>query len=146
MKTFYHKILYLLLVSILLVSCSKEKEKETEPINIILYNKSLSVIQEYIEGKWNLDYASGGIMGATYVDTINSYIIFSSDHITIGDDIRGIITDTTLIWKKVKIQEDSINVYIHPGTSIYTIVIEIKNSNLITSDYLADGFMYSYSR
>ena len=127
-------------------ACIDEKEKETEPINIVLYDKPLSVIQDYIAGKWNLDSFSGGIMGGTYVDTTNLYVIFSTDHIIIGDDIRGIVVDTTLFWRKMKISDDSIYVYSHPGSSIYTIVNEIRNSNLITRDYLMDGYMYTYSR
>jgi hypothetical protein len=115
-------------------------------MNITLYDKPLSVIQQYTNGKWNLDYVIGGIAGHTYIDENNSYLIFSPDHITIGDDVRGVIVDTNLVWKQINIFSDPVYSYTYPGASQHYIVLQIQDDTLRIRDTFDDGYQYYYSR
>jgi hypothetical protein len=148
MRTLLNILFFVTSMTILLDSCSREKGPEH--INIILWDKPLSVIQDYITGKWRLDYALGGLITHKYIDTINTYVIYSPDHIIIGDDLRGTVVDTTLIWTRVKIQNDSFYIYSYPYTGvippIHKIVDQIKNDTLIIRDYADDGFVYYHTK
>jgi len=68
-------------ITVILDSCTREKE--SDHINIILWDKPLYVIQKYISGKWKLRYALGGLLTHKYIDTPNTYTIYSKYHITI---------------------------------------------------------------
>jgi len=142
--------LWLSLTSILLESCTKEQEKTTEPINIVLRDKPLSVIEDYISGKWKLNYAYGGLISHKYNDTINSYVTFSPGHIIYGNDLEGIYIDTTIVWTRVKINSDSVYIftYAYTGNSppMHQIIDQIKYDTLIIVDYAADGFSYFHTK
>jgi len=150
LKTLIIIALCLSLISIFFNGCKKEQEQKTEPINIILRDKPLSVIEEYISGKWKLNYAYGGFITQKYIDTFNSYVIFSPGHIIYGDDLRGIYIDTTIIWERVKINFDSIYIFTYPYSGdnppMHQIIDQIKYDTLIILDYAADGFTYFHTK
>src|SRR5882672_9651625 len=80
--------------------CFTQCKKEHTPLNITLHDKPLGTIQSYIQGKWKLQYAYGGISVMKFPARHNSYMFFSPDHIIIGNDSTGIVVDTSIIWKR----------------------------------------------
>jgi len=149
MKTIL-KILFLSCLMILAYSCKKET-KTQQHVTITLYDKPLSVIQQYVTGNWKLQYEVGGIAGAKYVDTIHSYWDLTPNHIIAGNDISGIYVDTTIIWIKAEnlfkntpytyLLSYSLSGFFH----VY-IINGIKNDTLIITDYEGDGFTYYFTK
>jgi hypothetical protein len=127
------------------------KTDEVTPSNIILYNKPLKTIQQCINGKWKLEYSYGGLLSHKYIETHNSYMTINSDHIIMGDDSRGVVVDTTIIWKREKdVYNDytylmgfSWSGYLWPE---YQIVDQIKNDTLIIKENGYDGYDYYYTK
>ena len=79
-----------------IIQCKKE------PINIILYNKPLDVIQHYIQGKWRLVYGKGGICSTCIFPCDNCSVEFTSNNKFVSKSFV-ITTDTTTIhWIKGK--------------------------------------------
>jgi len=66
------------------------------PINIVLYDKPLDTIRHYIQGRWKLVYAKGGICGTCVQHCVNCSIEFTSNNKVISHSIE-ITTDTTTI-------------------------------------------------
>lgn len=133
------------------VGCKKEHESVQQNVNITLYDQPLSVIQKYISGNWKLQYQIGGIAGSKYIDSHNSYMSLTPDHIIFGDDLQGVIIDTTIVWKQDLngINETYLMGIPHPGwsTPMYFIVNEIKNDTLIIIDYnIIDGYTHYYTK
>ena len=129
-------------------------DDESEPLlhDITLSDKPLSVIQKYITGDWKLQYQIGGIAGGKYLDEYNSYMNLTSDHIIMGNDLYGVVIDTTTVWKRelIGVDEDSYLMgYPNPGwqSPTYFIINQIKNDTLIIIDYnVSDGFTYYYTK
>ena len=134
----------LLLFSSMGAGCEKDNEELLH--NITLHDKPLPVIQKYITGKWRLQYAFGGLWAHKVINTNNSYMILSPDHITKGND-SGIIVDTTLVWVKTEIgTNDFTYLFSYPPSSISYIVDQIKNDTLVITQYLSDGFTFYYTK
>jgi hypothetical protein len=78
--------------------CKKEKEKHI-PLNIILYNKPLAVIQSNLQGTWRLEYKKGGLTGGIH-NQHNQNIRWQfspGDHIL--QNYNGtIVIDTIITW------------------------------------------------
>ena len=87
MKTIIKIGILILLFSSMGAGCEKDSEQLLH--NITLYDKPLSVIQKYITGKWKLQYAFGGLWAHKVINTDNSYMILSPNHIIKGNDSRG---------------------------------------------------------
>ena len=128
-------------------------------VTITLWNKSLSVIQTYIKGRWKLQYTKGGYVGGIMFDKYNSYMILTSDSITIGNDLFGIYVNAAIIWVRDKsyfirepdMLKDSTFLlcfthYKYSGIPYpeRNIVYAIKNDTLIIINDVADGFEYYY--
>lgn len=152
MKSTIIKISFIcLLLGLMGAGCKNEHEIEQQNVNIILHDKPLSVIQEYITGNWKLQYQIGGIAGIKYVNKYNSYINLTPDHIIMGNDLHGVVIDTSIVWKRDLIGNEYTYLmgYPDPGwpTPTYFIVNQIKNDTLIIADYnVSDEFSYYYTK
>jgi hypothetical protein len=116
-----------------------------------LYDQPLNVIQSYIKGKWRLQYIYGGLLAKKHIDSYNSYLILSSDHITRGNDSTGVIVDTTIVWVRAKVWgNDSTYLLSYSWRGYnwpeYYIIDQIKDDTLIIKDYVDDGFNYYYTK
>jgi len=149
---FIVKFCFLLIVCLCLSNC----KKSNDGLNIILYNKPLSVIQEYIQGKWILQYAKGGICSTCIWPVRNKpYMLISSGNIIFGNDSTGVVLDTTIYWIKEKdIFHPSdytfvLTYYYPPGAGPYTIryiVDGIYNDTLNLIDDASDPIYYYYAK
>ncbi len=146
MKTIL-KILFLSgIIGVIAFGCGKEKIKPQHNANITLYNKPLSIIQQYITGDWNLQYAVGGIAGGKYVDTTHTYWNLTPNHIIAGNDISGIYVDTTIIWTPRILHGEKTYLLSYPSAPFYYIVVRIKHDTLIIRDYADDGYAYFFTK
>ena len=136
------------IIEITVPGCKKEKYT---PTNIVLYDKPLETIQLYIQGKWKLQYAYGGLSTHKYIDRYNSYMILSSDHIIIGNDSTGIVVDTNITWVRAEIgYTDSTYLlsyswkgYLWPE---HYVVDQIKCDTLMIREYVSDSYTYYYTK
>jgi hypothetical protein len=143
----------LLLCAVMLGSgCEKDEESDKQSVSITLHDKSLSIIQNYTTGNWELQYAYGGLSAHKVTDLHNSYMNLTPEHIIMGNDLYGIVVDTTVIWVREKTGfSDSTYLlsYTRSGYSSpeYYIVDQIKDDTLIIADYnISDGFYYYYTK
>ena len=80
----------------LLSNCRKE------PLNIILYDKSPSTIEKYIQGKWRLVYAKGGICSICTFPCNDCYVQFTSDNRINSTGFYTTSDTTSIHWIKDK--------------------------------------------
>ena len=140
-------ILFIATINILsFSSCKKNVPSNiTKLSNITLYNQPLNVIQEYINGKWNLIYTSGGITGininydSTTWTFINGNRIYETTHNTV-------LIDTTIKWNWSNIGSTDYSYTLHyfdnRGYPYDYIVLKMYNDTLILCDNATDGFFY----
>lgn len=153
MKTTILKISFIfLLLSLMGAGCEKDEKSDKQSITITLHDKPLTVIQLYIKGKWKLQYSYGGLITKKNIDTHNSYLTLSPDHITVENDAFGAVVDTNIVWVRDKAGfNDSTYLlsYTRSGypSPEYYIVDQIKQDTLILIDYnVSDGFYYYYTK
>jgi len=94
---FIAKLCCLFIASFCFSNCKKENTPQKATLNIILYDTSLSVIQQYIQGKWELIYGKGGIAANTIQYYHNNFWEFNNDRVKILDN-GNISADTTIQW------------------------------------------------
>src|SRR6266498_155696 len=93
----FFRIILALLVSMVLF-CFAQCKKEHSPLNITLYNKSLLIIQSYIQGSWKLEYGKGGICGTCIQHYQNTTWEFTQDN-KVKELYNGLtLADTTINW------------------------------------------------
>lgn len=134
--------------------CFSNCKKSNGGLNVILYNKPLSVIQEYIQGKWMLQYAKGGFCGTCISHVKNNpYMLINSNRIIFGNDSTGVVLDTTIYWIKERDifhPLDStflLTYYYPPGAGPFAIayvVDGIYNDTLKLIDDAYDPLSYYY--
>ena len=141
-------LLFLLPLCVALLGAGCDDDESEELLHdITLSDKPLSVIQQYITGDWKLQYSIGGIAGSKYIDESNSYMILSPNHITKGDDSKGVFVDEDIDWIKTEIGTNEFTYLMsYPPSPISYIVIGIKTDTLVIRDYLSDGFTYYYTK
>jgi len=148
MKSFAGVIRWLSLIIVVL--CSFQCKKEKQPLNITLYDKPLSVIQSYVNGKWDFQYAYGGITPIKYPAKHKSYMVLQNDRIILGNDSLGVVVDTTIIWKRDKdVFNDSTYLLTYTYTAGYAfpyayVVSRIFNDTLELIDNASDPLYYYY--
>ena len=152
MKHIKEKIL-ITVSAILLIFCFTQCKNDNEELlhNVVLYNQPLSTIKKYINGKWKLEYIYGGFSSHKEIETHHSYMIINSDHITMGDDSRGIVVDTTIVWERTDIGTKDYTYLMSFSWSgslwpDYQIIDQIKNDTLIVRDYVSDGYDNYYTK
>lgn len=132
---------------ILLLHCTKNKAGT----NTILYDKPLSEIQSFINGKWDLRYEHGGIATMTIQLTNVSWEF--SNGIRVTENYHGqIIADTVISWARATglfINGDSTYLMQFPdeqGVPWVYVIDGIYNDTLVLHDNAVDGFFYHFTR
>jgi hypothetical protein len=139
-----HFLLAMLFATVLSISgCKKEP-----PINIILYDKPLTTIKSYIQGKWNLVYGKGGICSTCVFPCNNCTVEFTTDDRFISKSFV-VTTDTTKItWIKdvgMYLQGDStylMTFYAYPFFRDAYVIDKIYFDTLIYHDNASDPMFY----
>ncbi|MEO8823909.1 MAG: hypothetical protein ABI366_10065 [Ginsengibacter sp.] len=145
------KFCFLLVTCLSFSNCKKNTDKPIDKSNIILYDKPLSVIQECIQGKWELIYAQGWFTGNYIQYYHDEFWEFNNNNISITDS-GSVYIDTTIQWKKDPIT-------FNPGQNTYTLnyndranyphkyyVERINNDTLSIVDYGIDGMGYYFTK
>lgn len=148
---FIPKFCFLLVTCLCLSNCKKDPGEPIDKSNIVLYDKPLSVIQECINGKWELIYAKGGISANNIQYIHNEFWKFNSNKIEMSDSEK-IYTNTTIQWiydlgtftngKRTH----TINFYDRNNYPHKYIVDGIYNDTLVLGDYAYDGMTYHFIR
>jgi hypothetical protein len=136
-----------ILLAILLPHC----KKSTPGLNITLYDKPLSVIESYINGKWNLRYLQGGLALQTIQQSDYFWEFRNGNRIKVNVyDVT--ITDTVINWVRdagLLINGDSTYLLELPDNrtlpGVY-VVDGIFNDTLVLHDNAVDGFYYHFTR
>ena len=153
MKSISFKISIILLLFVFMgAGCDEEEERDKLSVNITLHDKPLSVIKKYVSGNWKLQYAYGGLSVHKVVDVHNSYMNLTSEHVIMGNDLYGVVVDSSIIWARKKAEPIGSTYLLgftrsgHPSPEYY-IVDQIKKDTLIIVDYnISDGFHYYYTK
>lgn len=145
------RLLIIVLALLPLSYLSQCKKQEIMQSDIVLYNKPLKTIQRYTQGKWKLQYSYGGLWAHKSIDTNNSYMIISPDHIIIGNNSSGVLVDTTIVWVKTETPIKEITYLLGFSWSgnllpEYLFIDQIKNDTLIINDCKDDGFTHYYTK
>jgi len=144
------KILLNIALSFLLIFCIAECKKDDEPTNIVLYNKPLSTIQHYIQGKWKFVYGKGGICGSCLHYCDNCFIEFTSDNKFISNTYAITSDTTTIHWVRdigTWTNNDFhflMTVSDHQFFSLVYFIERICNDTLIYHDNSSDAIFYHF--
>lgn len=127
--------------------CFLQCKKEKVPLNISLYDKPLTTIQSYIQGKWRLHYIEGGICACTYqLDTANISLSIAPRRITFFKN-NAIDLDTTLTWSFSNYASTYLmSWYDQRGYPYNRGANRIQNDTLVLYDPGPDGFSYYYTK
>jgi hypothetical protein len=146
-KILLTKSCFLFIASLYFSNCKKDVTPSTS-VNIILYDKPLSVIQQNIEGKWKLIYGKGGIATTTqYYD--NDFWEFNNNRIKILDK-GNLDADTIILWNYdlgTYTNGDStflMKFYDAEYVPWVYVVDKIYNDTLILHDNSSDAFFYHF--
>ena len=146
-------------IALMLAGCFFSCETNLDFSNIEnLHEQPLHVIQKTVQGSWRLQYTIGGFAGQTIIDTHDSYMQINKNHITIGSNTHGILTDSPITWeKKENFNGDGKSTYLlgynHTIDNHGKVVAmqrfyiwEIKNDTLVIGEECCDGYTYYYTR
>jgi len=144
------KYVYIIAVSFILIFCfSQCKKQDNTPTNIVLYDKPLSTIQHYIQGKWRFVYGKGGLSSNTMYYCDNCFIEFTSNNKFIQSNSIAKTNDTTSIqWvKDINHFANNDSTYLMTfkelGGGSY-IIERIYNDTLIYHDNSSEAVYYHY--
>lgn len=146
-KIFFNAKFCFLLITCL---CFSNCEKSNNQINITLSNKSLSVIQSYIQGEWKLEYETGGFCACSSQskDSFFLYATLSPTRIILKNAV-AITTDTTINWKYVNFFGDStyvMNFFSPSGVPFNFAAKGIFNDTLVLYQPGPDGTSFYYTK
>jgi len=130
--------LLILLFPALLLACKKER------VNIRFGDQPLSVVKSYINGQWKFIYAYGGFTGHNRYDYVDTYLEFYGDSAVMRSH-DTISIAAKIDWKTISIGGRQAYYMQYRGGGGY-IVEEIKNGELILSDYADDGMTHYLHR
>jgi len=152
------KKIILINIAIISLYCIACKDKKVGPLNtsnIILRDKPLKTIKNYLKGKWQMHYTIGGISGNQRYSFVNTYLEFTFNE-TNNDSIRW-HNDTSEMAKDIVTFEREL--YIFGPEYTYQInfntlptgfqnwvAYSIKDDTLILTDNSVDGFAYACTR
>jgi hypothetical protein len=94
MKKYFVIVLLFFMICYCILNC----KKDPKPINIVLYNKPLETIQQYIQGKWKLVYGKGGICSTCKFPCDNCFVEFLSPNKIISKAFVTTTDTTTIHW------------------------------------------------
>ncbi|MFT3950038.1 MAG: hypothetical protein QM763_23935 [Agriterribacter sp.] len=131
----------------ILISWFNYCKKNYKPqVNVVLYDKPLSVIRQHIQGKWQLIYGKGGIATTTqYYD--ETFWEFNADSLRILKHNNAYL-DTVIHWDyDLGTFTNGDSTYIMNFNDklgyIYNYIVDkIYNDTLIVHDYAVDAYFY----
>ncbi len=143
---------FLLIVLFCFAQCKKNKAPLIKESTMQLYDKPLSTIQSYIQGKWLLRYQSGGICASCVswrTDTV-IYQFTKSNSIVITWDGK-LFADASINWIRAKDTFSNLTFVMSfsgPGGVPYNYGIErLYNDTLIIYDaYFSDPASYHFTK
>ena len=146
MKRQYH--LPFLFFIVITAFCFSHCKKENNPLNITLYNKPVSTIKSYINGKWKIVYDLGGITGNIRHDYVNSFVEFK---FLVIDSINETHNGSTIIRSQIQwfkdrdlFTGDSINLlgfnYYQTGLPFAYRISQITNDTLVVTQPAPDSY------
>lgn len=130
----------LVIFALSLVSCKKD-----DSVDIVLHDKSLKTIQQYIHGKWRLVYYK---TGSSRYPCDNCNVEFTQDDKFISNFLTIYVTPYSIIWVKDKgIFLDGDSTYLMTighefGYSQSFVIDKISNDTLIFYENYEYGFSY----
>ena len=151
-------------------SCNKKSDSDIDMSKIDfsnienLYEQPLPVIQNAVQGEWQLQFSVGGFVYQKIIDIHSSYMYITQDHIVMGNDTYGVTTDSPIQWMKGKPFGGDIDAYmltynhsicineqdgvIYEKVPIFNTLVpcQIKNDTLVIADPCCDGFSYYYTK
>lgn len=141
-------ICFFIMITFSFVQCKKEHQS----INISLYDKPLSVIQSYIQGKWELHYGKGGICG-NCIQYYNNlfWVITPTNQIQISKN-GSFTTDTKINWIRDKgtyTNGDStfiMSFFDKLGYPSNYVIDKIINDTLILHENASDAVFYYFTK
>jgi hypothetical protein len=144
-------------ITICILTFSSCRHDESEPIpknntiSIMLYNQPLDTIKHYTQGKWKLHYSYGGISAHKEMEKHNAYMVLNPTHIIIGNDLTGIVVDTSVVWKReMDIFGDSTFLLSYSWSGYlwpeHLVVSQIKYDTLIINENVYDGITFYYTK
>lgn len=152
------KLLFICFLFLLLIqySCSKPgiNPMLVRPDTIVLYNKSLYVINYYVKGRWQLRYMKGGICGSCISarDQYHEYWTFDGDQ-QITMEIQGSKKiDTSFYWTREKCYYGdtayvmNINHTVNSNSPRYFIDKLIKDTLVIMEHNVSDPASYLFTK
>lgn len=137
---------------LLILFCSIQCEKQTEHLNVTLYDKPLSVIQSYVQGRWKCHYGKGGIAANQIQHYDNYYWTFTSDNRVQQSYNGDLVTDTTVKWVKALgtyTNGDSTFIMSFSDKRGYPNVYvadRIVNDTLVLHDNSSDAVFYHFTK
>jgi hypothetical protein len=142
---------FLLITGLCFSNCKKNTDNPVDKSNIILYDKPLSVIQQCIQGKWELIYAKGGFTGNSIKYVHDDFWEFSNNKIEIIDS--GLVyISAPIYWNYEPVsfingqKTYTIN-YRDQGNVPYKFYVEgIKNDTLTIVECALDGMGLHFAK
>ena len=131
--------------------CKKKNNQPIDKSNIVLYDKSLSVIKECLQGKWELNYAKGGFTGNYTKYYHDEYWEFNDTNIKITDS-GSVYIDTAIVWKYEPLSlingqnTYSMNFNSRDNVPHKYYVEGIKEDTLSIADFGVDGMGYFFTK
>jgi len=145
---FVFKLCFFLTTSLCVIRCKKNNTIPVDRLNIVLYDKPLSVIRQYIQGKWQLIYGKGGIATTTQY-YYNNFWEFNDDCLRILGD-NNVRVDTAIHWiYNLGTFTNGDSTYIMNFRDklgyIYDYVVDqIYNDTLILHEDASDAYFYHF--
>lgn len=141
----------ILVTCFVLLSSNCNKDSNTGPVNIVLYDKPLETIQHYIHGKWKFVYGRGGICSTCMHYCDSCFIEFTSDNRVLVPNRDGTyLVDTTIEWiRDVATYTNNEYTYLmkfydkYGYPSVY-VIDRIYYDTLIYHDNSADAIFYHF--
>lgn len=137
---------------LIIIFCMVTCKKTNEPLNIILYNKTLSTIQSSIQGKWRLQYTKGGFCSTCiFPPTDSSFllnIILAPERVSFGNSVRQTL-DTTITWLRTSGIPDStfvMHFFDKNGIPFNIGAYKIYNDTLILYQPFPDGQSFYFNK
>lgn len=140
----------ILITCFVLLSSNCNKDSNTGPVNIVLYDKPLETIQHYIHGKWKFVYGKGGICSTCMHYCDSCFVEFTTDNKFISNTFAITTEPTTIIWVE-GIATYTNNETTHlmtftdkQGVPWVYVIEQIRNDTLIYHDNSADAIFYHF--
>ena len=135
--------------AISLIYCFTQCKKEDETLsNIVLHNQPLNTIQKYIQGKWRVAYAKGGI-SSNYKEYCDDYSVeFTSTNKIISKSFAKTDGAVTIQWaREIGTYTNGEQTYLmefsdKQGVPWVYVVDRIDHDTLIYHDNSVDAVFY----